>query len=97
MMELIRLWRGEVPLDRAFWHYAVILGVLVNLLTTFLFMLFMSVDNLFAAVFFGYGVAIPYNLLALVGVWRSAAHSPGRKADIYRIVTLIGAIVASVT
>lgn len=97
MMELLRLWRGDLPLNRAFWLYAVIGGVLVNLVTSFLFMLFMSVDNTFAAVFFGYGVSLPYNLLALVGVWRAAARSPGPKADLYRIVTLVGMAVLSVT
>jgi hypothetical protein len=96
-MELIRLARGEVPLDRAFWHYAVIVGVLVNLITTLLFMLFLSVDNMFAALFFGYGVAVPYNLLALIGVWRAAGRDPGKKADIYRLVTLVGMVVLSAT
>jgi hypothetical protein len=96
-MELIRLARGQVPLDRAFWHYAVVVGLLVNLITTFLFLLFAGMDNMFAAVFFGYGVAVPYNLLAMIGVLRAGAREPGPKANLYRVVTVIGMVVLSVT
>jgi hypothetical protein len=98
-MELIRLARGQVPLDRAFWHYAVVLGLLVNVVTSFLFLLFMSVDNVFAAVFFGYGVSIPYNLLVVVGVWRAADRETEHtaRAGLYRLITLVGAVLLSVT
>jgi hypothetical protein len=40
---------------------------------------------------------VPYNLVALVGVWRSAARYPGGRihADLARIVSLVGMVLLS--
>ena len=47
----------------------------------------------------GYAFSIPYNLLATVGVWRSAAHYDGdpRWAALARIVTVIMMSLLSLT
>jgi hypothetical protein len=68
------LWRGEMPLARVFWEYAIAWGTLLNLLCT----------GAALAVFIKGGpdwlglllhfAAIPYNLLLTVSVWRAAVH-----------------------
>ncbi len=91
MAELRRLWSGELPLDRAFWTYAVVGGRLVNLATSLAFLGLVTADRLIAAALAGYGLSIPYNVLAVVGVWRSAARHDGDpdRADLFRSVALV--------
>lgn len=67
-----RLWRGELPLAEAFWLWAVLGAILVNLGTTALFLALVSAGQTLAAWLAGYALSVPYNILALVGVWRSA-------------------------
>jgi hypothetical protein len=96
---LRRLWAGEVPLQTAFWDYAVIGGLIVNLTTSLLFLMLVAADLPFAALFVGYALSVPYNIFVLVAVWRSADRYEGERkwADLARIVTLIWLIVASLT
>lgn len=73
----LRLWRGEAPLDVAFWNWAVIGALVVNITTSIGFFLLMMERQVLPAYLVGYGMSLPYNLLALVGVWRSAARHAG--------------------
>ncbi len=97
--ELHRLWSGELPLGRAFWTYAVIGGLTVNLITSSLFLILVSADWPLAALVAGYGLSVPYNVVVLVGVWRAAErHESDRDwADLARIVTLIGMVLLTLT
>lgn len=70
------LWRGELPLGEAFWTWAVLGGLLVNVPTSIAFLALVSADLPLLALIVGKGLSLPYNLLATVGVWRSAARSP---------------------
>ena len=47
----------------------------------------------------GYGMSVPYNVLATVGVWRSAARYEGEAghADLARMVTAVVMLVLTVT
>jgi len=47
----------------------------------------------------GYVCSVPYNLVAVVGVWRSAARHQGERAhaELARLVTLVGMILLSMT
>lgn len=96
---LQRLWAGEVPLRTAFWDYAIIGGLAVNLTTSLLFLVLIAADRPFAALFVGYALSVPYNIFVLVAVWRSADRYEGERkwADLARIVTLVWVIVASLT
>lgn len=91
MTQLLRLWRGELPLAEAFWNWAVVGGLIVNATTSIAFLMLIMADRPVAAIIAGYGFSVPYNLVAAVGVWRSAARYGGdrRWADIARIVTVI--------
>lgn len=96
---LSRLWSGGLPLGEAFWTYAVVGGLAVNLITSLLFLILVSADWLLAALVVGYGLSVPYNVVALVGVWRAAERHEGEPAlaKSARIVTLIGMILLTVT
>ena len=61
MAKLRALWRGDLPLGEAFWTYAVSLGLVLNLLTTLLFLMLLSWDRPIAALFVGHAFTVPYN------------------------------------
>ena len=99
MTNLYRLWRGELALGPAFWIWAVIGGLAVNTASSALFLVLIANGRPIAAFIAGYAPAIPYNIIASVGVWRSAGHYPGDRhwADLARVVTIIGMVLLSVT
>jgi hypothetical protein len=99
MTRLHALWAGDLPLGEAFWTYAVTVGLAVNLITSLLFLVLISWDRPIAALFVGYALSVPYNVVALVGVWRSAARYEGERihADLARILSLVGLALLSVT
>jgi hypothetical protein len=96
---LLRLWRGELPLAEAFWTWTVMVGLVVNLVTSLGFLVLLQQDMVFAALFVGYGLSLPYNLLAAVGVWRSAARhdGPDWQAGLARAAAMLLLLVLSVT
>ena len=98
-MKLARLWKGEVPLEEAFWSYAVIGGIAVNVVTSFALLVLISMDRPIAAFLAGYGLSLPYNLVATVGVCRAAARAePGStRAKVYPLVTIAGMVLLSLT
>jgi hypothetical protein len=66
------LWKGQLPLAQAFWEFAIVYMLLANLCAT---------GAAFGAIASGLPAAlavvifllpIPYILVAVVGVWRSA-------------------------
>jgi hypothetical protein len=99
MRKLRALWSGELPLGEAFWTWAIGIALLVNLTTSLLFLALITVDRPWAALFVGYVLSVPYNVVALVGVWRSADRYEGARmhADLARIVTLVAMVLLSVT
>ena len=99
MHRLIGFWRGETALSAAFWNWAVLGGLLVNVVTSFLFLAFFMQNQTLIAILIGYGVSIPYNIFATVGVWRAADRFEGERkwADLAKAVTLIGMVVLSLS
>jgi hypothetical protein len=99
MTKLRALWAGELPLGEAFWTFAIGIGLLVNLSTSVLFLALITLDRPWSALFVGYVLSVPYNVVALVGVWRSAARHPGKAlyADLARIVTPVVMLLLSLT
>jgi len=98
MKKLVRLWNGELPLESAFWNWAVLGGLVVNALSSALFLILISDEQPILALIVGYVLPIPYNMVAAVGVWRAAGRYTGERkwADLARIVTLVGMILLSV-
>lgn len=75
---IVRLWRGEVPLAEAFWSYAILGGLALNVTATFAMFLLLKVDNAAAVAVFL--LPVPYNLFMLGAVWRSAERYTGPPA-----------------
>lgn len=99
MRKLRALWAGELPLGEAFWTYAVAIGLTLNVASSLLFLALVAADRPLAALFAGYVCSVPYNVVAAVGVWRSAARYEGERAhaELARLVTLAGMVLLSVT
>jgi hypothetical protein len=99
MAKLRSLWLGELPLGDAFWTWAIGIGLLVNLTTSALFLALVTADRPWAALFVGYALSVPYNVVTVVGVWRSAARyqGPAAHAELARIVTVFVMLLLSVT
>lgn len=92
---LRRLWRGDLPLTEAFWFFAVGYGLLLNLATSMLFMAVLVNDGSLAVLVASFLLPIPYNVLMVVAVWRSAGRYAGPKqwAELARVVCVIWMIV----
>ncbi len=99
MEKLRALWTGELALGDAFWTWAVLGGLLVNISTSVLFIVLIMLEHAWAALIIGYGFSIPYNLVVVVGVWRSAARyfGPRSHADLARGATVVLMTVLSLT
>lgn len=99
MQQLGRLWRGELALDNAFWNWAVIGGLAVNLTSSALFLFLIIGEQTLVAVIAGYIFSVPYNIVVAVGVWRSAERYTGdpKHAELAQIVTLVGMVLLTVT
>lgn len=99
MNKLTALWQGDLTLRDAFWDWAVMGGLLVNVSTSLLFFALLTYDHSWIALLVGYGFSVPYNIVVTVGVWRSAARhdGPASQADAARIATLVLMAVLSLT
>lgn len=69
---MVALWKGQLPLGRAFWEFAIVYVALANLCATVaaLGALAAGVPAFVAAGIFL--LPVPYVIVAVVGVWRSA-------------------------
>ncbi len=93
---LTRWSRGEIPLPYAFWLYAVSYGTIINLIVTGLALGVLAAGGpawLALAVFL---TPLPYNLLAVLAVWRSAdRHGDATWANAARVGIVTWAILAT--
>jgi hypothetical protein len=89
------LWAGQLPLEQAFWHYAVSYGLLINLVTHLAFLALIMRDANIALIALAFALPVPYNVLVTVAVWRSANYYPGPKtwAEWARVGTVIWMVV----
>lgn len=91
MDKIMDLWRGDLPLGDAFWTWAVLGGLIVNVSTSLTFLWLITIDLPLLALLVGYGLSLPFNALATIGVWRSAARhdGPALQADLARGAVLV--------
>lgn len=99
MAKLRSLWSGDLALGDAFWTWAVTVGLLINIGTSILFLVLILQDRPLAAMIGGYALSIPYNIIATVGVWRSAASyaGPSVHAELARIAAVILMVALTLT
>lgn len=99
MKKLSALWSGDLPLRESFWTWAVAIGLPLNLATSMAFLALMSADLVWPAFLAGYVLSVPYNVLVLVGVWRSAGRYEGDRlhADLARVATVVMMVLLTLT
>ena len=81
---------GRAPLSVAFWKYAMLYGTALNVAATVAFLAAQVAELPNALLIALFLLPVPYSLLAVLGVWRSAsAHSePAQYASWARIAVL---------
>jgi hypothetical protein len=77
---MMTLWRGELPLSRAFWEYAVLYGLAASLAATAAAAAAVATGLPVVVAVVLYLLPTPYYLVAIVGVWRSADRYRGAAA-----------------
>ncbi|HKP23189.1 MAG TPA: hypothetical protein VJV39_04955 [Dongiaceae bacterium] len=87
LQRLKALWRGELPLEIAFWHYAIYYGLILNLAVSTLSIILLLNDAPFTVIVPIHLIPLPYSVLTAFGVWRSAHRygGSGRFANFARI------------
>ncbi len=93
MRAVVEFWRGDLPLGRAFWLWGILGGGLVDLLaTTLALALVVTGAPTWVVVFVAH---LPWNLVLLVGVWRSAGRPEvGRDTAYLARLAIISWVVA---
>jgi hypothetical protein len=79
MQRLKNLWHGQLPLDIAFWTYAIVYGLVLNVAATGAALVLIVLDAPIAIAIGVHLLPVPYSVLAACGVWRSADRYPGRR------------------
>jgi hypothetical protein len=100
MTETIKaLWTGLIPMPVSFWRYAVLWGLIINFTTSLLTVITVLADAPVWLLVPVHLLPTPYNILVVVGVWRSAAHyeGPRKWADLARFVTIAGMTILTAT
>lgn len=82
---------------RAFWEFAILYGLMVNVLCSLVSMILMSAAAPTALAMGIYFLPLPYNILVLVAVWRSAGRYQGPKkwADLARLTIVVWIVVVT--
>ena len=88
---LAALWRGEIPLGRAFWEFAIVYGTTANIVAAIAAILAAAAglpDVVVLAIFL---VPLPYVLTAALGVLRSSNsyQGPPEWRHLARIAVLV--------
>jgi len=79
-----KLVNGDIGLAKTYWLYGFVVGLIINVLTRII----PSLGALAVIL----AVAIPYQIMVLLGVWRAADKYQGRKAwaILAKIATVLG-------
>ena len=72
MQTIVEFWCGRLPLGRAFWGWGILGGGVVSLFSTLLALALLAAEAPAWLAMVVYAAHIPWNLVLLVGVWRSA-------------------------
>jgi hypothetical protein len=91
MQHLKELWTGQMPLEIAFWRYAIFYGFILNLATTLVALLLFAMEVPVALAVAVFLVPVPYSVVAICGVWRSAdRHAKGQN---FAAIAKVGVVV----
>jgi len=90
MQKLKLLWLGYLPLEIAFWHYAIFYGLVFNIIATAVALVLIVLEAPIALAIIVHLLPVPYSVVAMAGVWRSADryHGQSNLATLARIGVL---------
>lgn len=71
MRTIIEFWRGNLPLGRAFWIWGILGGGVVSLFSTLFALALLATEAPAWIAIIVFSAHIPWNLVLLVGIWRS--------------------------
>jgi hypothetical protein len=94
---IVEFFRGGLPLGRAFWLWGILGGGIVSLFSTLLALTLIAAGVPAWLAVLAFAAHIPWNLMLLVGIWRSAGRpevSPAA-ANLARTVILAWVVVLS--
>jgi hypothetical protein len=97
ILTIVEFWRGGLSLGRAFWLWGILGGGVVSLFATLLALTLLAAGAPAWLAVLVFAAHIPWNLVLLVGVWRSAGQ-PGvspAAANLARLVILAWVVVLS--
>ena len=95
MWTIVELWRGELPLGRAFWSWGVLGGAAVGLFSTLLALALLAAEAPAWLAALAWAAHLPWNLVLLVGTWRSAGRPEvGRDTAFLARAFILGWVVA---
>ena len=94
---IVEFWRGDLSLGRAFWIWGIVGGGVVSLFATLLALMLVAAGAPAWLAVLVFAAHIPWNLILLVGVWRSAGR-PGvsrAAANVARLAMFAWVVVLS--
>ena len=94
---IVEFFRGGLPLGRAFWLWGILGGGIVSLFSTLLALTLIAASAPAWLAVLAFAAHIPWSLMLLVGIWRSAGRpevSPAA-ANLARTVILAWVVVLS--
>ena len=94
---IAEFFRGGLPLGRAFWLWGILGGGIISLFSTLLALTLIAARAPAWLAVLAFAAHIPWNLMLLVGIWRSAGRpevSPAA-ANLARTVILAWVVVLS--
>ena len=71
MRTIVEFWPGNLPLGRAFWLWGILGGGAVSLFSTLLALALLATEAPTWLAMVACAAHIPWNLVLLVGIWRS--------------------------
>jgi hypothetical protein len=95
---LTEFWRGEVPLGRAFWIWGILGGGAISLASSVLALAIIAGGGPGWLAMIAFGAHVPWNLVLLVGVWRSSDRPEVRKemAQMARLTIVVWVLALAV-
>jgi hypothetical protein len=94
---IIEFFRGGLPLGRAFWLWGILGGGIVSLFSTLLALTLIAASAPAWLAVLAFAAHIPWNVMLLVGIWRSAGRPEVNPAaaNLARTVILAWVVVLS--
>jgi hypothetical protein len=74
---LKQLWLGQLPLQEAFWRYAITYDLILNLAATMATLVLVLAEAPIILAAIVHFLPLPYSLFAATGTWRSADRYEG--------------------